>query len=513
MNGQIREIPASEREARRASSVHPHDSGSGGHVRKEHGDTMAERVLHIFDRDGDVGMMNFGDDAPPDAAVLPVMSGGLGLGDQPHNLDDVDHIFSELPDASLVSAEAKQKKTRAKKVRTITLDKIMEIRNSDLNDWQVNYIDNMAAASLIKTKHTASTQGKKNAFHFVYGTGLNDVGGAIGKSTFISPLAQFAGVALLATLIGAPASKKTKRKAVDNAFDTPKKAARTSDLGRGQFLDDGLDFNVDDDPFAIRNRSISNNSVEVGRDAPSALADYTSSAMPWNMSASANSHQRALSSMSKLPGSRRLTAQSPLIGRGSNVPGELEMFSQLMDVGDAEEMVIYGRSDSLPAGGGHGTAGGYSSSHGGGMINPGEDFEHFGPAAFVDTQTAANSQWVKAALDRESNNFLEYVKNTIAEKAVDELCGGNETQVSVEAQGNSGKRVVDHSASVTFEKLFEEGKHSKVVASQAFYQILCLATKKLIWVDQEFEVGLYGNTGEEYIKEMGAIKMGVVASA
>lgn len=512
-DGQIHDIPASERQARSAGSVHPRDSGADERVRKEHEDAIAGRILPIIDGEGDFDM-NFGDDILPDAEAFPVMSGGLGLGVQPRNLNDEDHVFSESPEASSVFAEAKQRKTRTKRIKSIAADSLVELHNSDIGAWQHDYIDNMAANTLAKTNHKAAIQAKKNAFHFVYGIGINGIGDGMGSSNFISPLAQFSGAALLATLTGAPATKKAKRKTIDNDSDTPNKAARTSELGRGQnFEDDGLNFNMDDDPFAVGNQSLSSHSVEIGRDAPSALADYPSSAMPWNMSASANSHQRALSSLSKLPGSRRLTAASPLMGRGSTLPGELENFSQAMDVdfGD-EEMVMYGRSDSVS---GYGNAGGYSSSQVGGLVNPGEEFENFGPAAFVDTQTAGNSQWVKSALDRESNNFLEYVKNTISEKEVDELSGDNDTQAGIDdvfgAGNGKGKgKATEDQGSVTFEELFQEGKHSKVVASQAFYHILCLATRNLVWVDQDVEKKGNESTGEIYVSQMGTIRLGVI---
>lgn len=81
------------------------------------------------------------------------------------------------------------------------------------------------------------------------------------------------------------------------------------------------------------------------------------------------------------------------------------------------------------------------------------------------------------ALDRESNNFLEYVKNTINEKLGDEL-GDEEDPLAAHEVGEK---------SVTFEELFIPDNNSRIVAAQAFYHVLCLATTNRVWVDQTVE--------------------------
>jgi meiotic recombination protein REC8, fungi type len=157
-------------------------------------------------------------------------------------------------------------------------------------------------------------------------------------------------------------------------------------------------------------------------------------------------------------------SQSPLIGRGSNLPGNLDHFSLAQEDDD----IIYGRDDDFRSITGSQPAFGLPSSSRATSRQPNnKDFEMFGPAAAVDTQTAGTSQWVRQALDHESNNFFEYVKNSIDERAVDEL--------SQEGQG---------AGFVTFGELFEEDRDTAVVAAQAFYHILTLATKKRVWVEQ-----------------------------
>jgi meiotic recombination protein REC8, fungi type len=500
-DGELRDIPASEREARHAS-VHPQrrlgsDSAASGRVRKEHEEAVAGHALPVVDGDGDFNVFQYEDDMQilPDAEPFPAMTGGLGLGDRPVNLQDEDRVVSEEPSSESAAAPQKRKKTKAKKKVSLT-DKAQAIQNGELARWQREYVEGQVAETLLKVNRKANSMAKKNAFHFVYGSGLNGVGEGVGSAKFPSPLEMFSGASLLATLIGTPASittgakskKGTKRphgdEEEDERLDSPSKRAREDEVGRG-YEDDGMMLNMDFEPDPNNNNS-HEQSVELGRDAPAALPDLPSSAMPWNVSVSLNSHQRGQSSSIQgragLLGSqlgsvgRRLTSASPLIGRGSALPGDLEQFSQLM--GDDDPMVMYGRDDEDLSSGSQARAfgapgGGVSSSQACGL----DEFEIFGAAAAVDTQTAGTSQWVKEALDRESNNFFEYVKNTISEKLGDEL-GHEEDPLSAQELGEK---------SITFEVLFIPDNNTQIVAAQAFYHVLCLATKNRIWVDQKIE--------------------------
>ncbi|TAQ89863.1 hypothetical protein B7494_g1836 [Chlorociboria aeruginascens] len=227
--------------------------------------------------------------------------------------------------------------------------------------------------------------------------------------------------------------------------------------------------------------------VEVGRDAEEALPDYPSSAMPWNVSASLHSHQRGASSSAKGPGfgsqlrgsARRHPSASPLIGRGSNLPGDLERFNQSQD----NAPVMFGRDDEedddviLRRGASRVPMSGSQTA---------QEFELYGPAAAVDTQTAGASQWVREALDKESNNFLEFVRNTINEKTADELVDEEEEKF------------------VTFEELFNPDKNSRIVAAQAFHHVLTMATKNKIWVEQDV-----GSDEPDLMEAFGEMRIGV----
>ena len=150
----------------------------------------------------------------------------------------------------------------------------------------------------------------------------------------------------------------------------------------------------------------------------------------------------------------RLTSASPLLGRGATMPrySSLELLEQAKATSDSFD------DDGLG-------------------LPPGDDedleFQLYGPGAAVDTQTAAQSQWVKAALDTEANNFLAFVVAEIDAKVAATLGEGDEDGV----------------ARVTFEEMLPPQEHSKIVAAQGLLHVLSLATKGLIEVRQEEAFG------------------------
>ena len=103
------------------------------------------------------------------------------------------------------------------------------------------------------------------------------------------------------------------------------------------------------------------------------------------------------------------------------------------------------------------------------------DFERFGPGAAVNTQTAADSQWVRSMLNHEAGNFLGFVETKIAEKAPPD--NEEEDELAGTAQPKP--------TSITLEEMLPPAANSKIVASQALYHILALATKSLIHVQQD----------------------------
>jgi meiotic recombination protein REC8 len=228
--------------------------------------------------------------------------------------------------------------------------------------------------------------------------------------------------------------------------------------------------------------------IEIGRAAMPELEDR-SSTMPWNASASVR-RSRPGSSARKLrhfhetsmggfatsggasaiglelgvPGSAsrrvsRLTSASPLEGRERG--GVIERLSSL-EVADEDNTAAIQQSDHL-------------------NLDAQDQFEIFGPAATVDTQTAVQTQWMNQAFERESFNFLDYVHHSAAQR--------NQTS----AQDGSDQTDPQVLSEVAFGGLLRPESNTKIVASQAFLHVLSLATKGLLTARQE------RNDGEIYI--------------
>ena len=110
---------------------------------------------------------------------------------------------------------------------------------------------------------------------------------------------------------------------------------------------------------------------------------------------------RELGPPSILAGRRgsRLTSASPLLGKGGPMP----RYSSL----ELPEQAGTATSENFNEGG----------IALGGDLGVEEESQLYGPAAGVDTQTAAQSQWVAMALDTEAYNFLTFLASEIEVKA------------------------------------------------------------------------------------------------
>jgi meiotic recombination protein REC8 len=147
----------------------------------------------------------------------------------------------------------------------------------------------------------------------------------------------------------------------------------------------------------------------------------------------------------------RLTSVSPLVNRGRE--SGLEHLSSL-EVPEEDEWWLRGDE---------------------GIVDRQQldEFELYGPVANVDTQTAEQTQWMKKTLDRESLNFLEFVKAAIESQQRED---GNDEEPSTAEKQNGF---------VIFGDLLPPEKNTKIVAAQALIHTLSLATKNLITVQQD----------------------------
>lgn len=211
----------------------------------------------------------------------------------------------------------------------------------------------------------------------------------------------------------------------------------------------------------------------MGREAPPALEDQS---FPWNVSVSATgsrpgSAARAFGLTTSVgrPGSlagpgggvpssldrraSRITSASPLLGRGQQRYSSLEL---PIPEDDVELLGLQEMSAS----------------------NEAEDFQLYGPGAGVSTQVAAESQWMRATLDQESRNFLDFVTS--------EITGRNMALSQAEEEPSEPTGLPN---AVLLEDLLPPSQHTKIVAAQALHHVLALATKGLLAVQQDMAYG------------------------
>lgn len=360
------------------------------------------------------------------------------------------------------TAEAPLRRRARAAPKVIAPDATLELRNGDLARWNTDYAANMQEALRHKQAGKAAAIAKRNAAYWVLGTGTLS---ALSQADRLvqGPLDMFSGAKLLEALTGvrlAPAGEKRGRDEEETEA-VRRVRSRTlepssDELGRGAFQDDGY-MPMGGDDYTM--------GIEQGREAPTPLDDrHLSSIFPWNQSTGSRRPTGVFGSTSVAgagaqfgPLSRRgsrLQSASPLLGRG--LSGQ--------DIGGNDEL----------------QQGLYSDQPGGdiGMTGLNDDFELFGPAAEVDTQTAAQSQWQRAALDGESVNFLAFVQAGIeeADQIREQAAPGDEEDEALKG-------------SVEFEVLLPAERNSSVVAAQALLHVLALGTKNMLRVDQEEAFG------------------------
>ncbi|KAI9670917.1 MAG: hypothetical protein M1817_003802 [Caeruleum heppii] len=474
--GNVRDIGTDERADDRAApdilttTRFSRDSGASGRVRREHAEGLRARLEEQpLEQQYD---MTVGDDYHLLAEAEPF----------PERVPVVGASPTPLEEESLESGGALLQRHR-KAPRAMEMDEVIELRNTDLNLWSEHYVANMTVSARAKTKKKVSRQAKKNAAVWVYEGGIGGVGAGLGSAHIPFPLQMFSGAALLQALrpeMTPTSPQKRPRGEEGEAEDGRERRLRPRSedghqIGRGGDTlmdDDGLVLPGDDDGF------------EVGREAPPSLQDI-SSTMPWNITTSIHGSRQgssaqtgrgflssglgpALSSSIGRPGaylgpsetgslpprraSRQISA-SPLFGRGR--PSGLERFSSLeLPEGEEEEINLLGPPISEDR-------------------EALEEFQLFGPAAGVDTQTAAQTQFIKETLDWESGNFLDFIRTGIAARQ----------------EGASNLEEAVGRASVSFEELLLPAENSKMVAAQGFVHTLLLATKNLILVRQDEDYG------------------------
>ncbi|KAM3415757.1 hypothetical protein BST61_g9268 [Cercospora zeina] len=375
---------------------------------------------------------------PPDQPMLGQDDDGMAPFDDYNNFagDDAQgqvHNMTHHETTSESATAPNVRNNRPTKQKMVQMDHHTSMSNRDLAELNKNYLDRMLEEGLKQHQKKLKANAKKNAEQWVLGAGSTLGQGMRG------PLDMFSGAALLEAFTGVNliTGKKRAREEDENSDGSQAKRSRAGgspdEVGRAD------DFQVEDD-FMV----MGDDTIEQGRDAPTPLDDrHLSSVLPWNQSQGSRRPTDPLQPTSASFGGpqinvfsrrgSRLTSASPLVNRGATAH-ELDDFP-------------------LPPG---------SDIHMSGL-NDDEEFELYGTAAQVDTQTAAQAQWQKAALTGESANFLDFVQTAIDEND-DDL-----------AQVNK----------IHFERLLPPESNTYIVAAQALLHVLTLGTTGALKVEQE----------------------------
>ena len=405
--------------------------------------------------------------------------------------------------------QAPQVPRRIRRPRKIPTDRDTQIRNSELQSWNDDYLANMAEARQQKANLKGRTQSKRNAANFVLDSGLGGVGINPGLSAVPAhPLAHlFAGQALLNKLRPPfPAQREKKgRSRSPTSQDTSDSEARRkrqhllsdtgSQLGRGDAHHHGdISFGGggggDDDSPDID----ANASIEIARQGVSLLEDLHSSQMPWNISSRLGSRAGSAhpSRQGSLQGSaQRLPGLPPSAGsldrRVSRLPSP-SLHVERRSGSVATDILRVGIGSSSSAGGVGDTGmllGSPTGDVGGEEDSALREFRMDVPdiggapgghGAELQTQTqgttASTMQW-------ESENFLAFVGNAIEEKKKNiEGAAGQVEEGEGEGEGGGAMEV-------SFEELLAPGAHKRAVAAAAFLHVLGLANKGALKTQQD----------------------------
>jgi hypothetical protein len=353
------------------------------------------------------------------------------------------------------SASADQRRRYRTGPKVIPLDDNIELHNRDISVWNQRYKENMSEALSHKRANRLVTLAKKNAEHWILGAGNSGL-----LQADRGPLNMFTGIKLLEAMTGLDLTVGGKKRAreEDPASDDSR---RVRSRGEPSSDEVGRGFGPQDDGFMPM---MDDDTVEQGREQPTPLDDrQLSSLFPWNQSTGSRRPTALFSAggtsaIGALPlpaisrrGSRLLTA-SPLLGRGLPAAGN-----------DTDYDL------NLP-----GSAAGMDPT-------ATDEFELFGPAAQVDTQTAAESQWVRKTLDGESANFLEFVK-----------AGIEELDLERDAAPPGDEEDENLLGCIDFDQLLPPLNKSRVVAAQGLLHVLALVTKNALVASQEEAFGPIG---------------------
>ena len=401
-------------------------------------------------------------------------------------------------------------RTRRAKKR-FPFDTVTELRNSTLQAWQTDYLSNMKKQTNKRLTLSAPRVCRKNAALFTFDGGIASIGIEMRVTQRQShPLSMFCGESLFQMLTdaGPPASTperagskrrhENERESSEGAATDRRVRPRESEYGRGADKDE-IGVFQDNSYLADDGDNDMEREPEQGRTMATPLADRLSSehllsAMPWNVSATrlGSRGPASLGSLGSLQPQRlsqqqhrplsvdrtRVTSASPLQGH-TVVP--LSRQASL-----ARGIPQQPASSSVAGdfyGGDHpdGDSGDADDPAADTRLNTQQQYDLFGPAAYVDTQTAGESQWLRSALNIESANFYRFLRQAVRERG---RVLGPETSQPVAEQLNASV-TVGRKESLTFEELLPPEDNTYIVATQGLFHILSLASRGIIELKQK----------------------------
>ena len=148
---------------------------------------------------------------------------------------------------------------RRRAPKVLERDETQELRNSDLADWNNNYLTNMASVVRSRQHYKTNAQAKKNAGFWVMGAGIGGIGSGLDILKLDNPLDMFSGNRLIEALkdvrIAAAGRKRSRSSGEDGrSSDSEGRRVRAREdddeqVGRGQGLaldDSGMMPGFDD---------------------------------------------------------------------------------------------------------------------------------------------------------------------------------------------------------------------------------------------------------------------------
>ncbi|KXG54315.1 uncharacterized protein PGRI_074590 [Penicillium griseofulvum] len=332
---------------------------------------------------------------------------------------------------------------RVRRPKEISYDDTTALRNMTLAQWNNEYVANMIEAMKQKQQNKIPTISKKNAAFWVFGQGIGSVGVGLGIDHEPHPLNLYSGENLFEAVGGYPQRNRRKRSADDDEGSVGRRV-RARDEQAGHLSRENIDrLNME---------------VELGRDAPSSLFDDHSSQMPWNITASIQSSRQRhrVGSVSELSSQgrkarSRLTSASPLAGR-SYLEGQDRLSAELLgEFGDDLDLTRYLEGE---------------------LATDREKISSLSPSKRSALEHA------KSTLDRESLNFIEFMKNKIG-------TANGEVGTTQSPNINMSSPVRARLGQTKFASLLPPESTTRAVATQALMNVLTLATKGVLHVHQD----------------------------